>query len=117
MKRKSLQEIEDYYKNKSYGENKLKKVLSKDKEWVRLYKKRKQKLTKSFPLTKTEQRKYVMSTNKDYEILKKIKQLKKLKLTKKDKVLIDLIKTQLEYEWRKYLIQILNLLLKRYSKK
>ena len=73
------------------------------------------KPTKSFPLTKTEQNKYVMSTNEDYRILKKIKQLEKLKLTKEDKNLVRLIKTQLELNWRKYLIGTLNQLLKRYS--
>lgn len=58
-----------------------------------------------------------MSTNEDYEILKKVKQLEELKLTKEDKMLIWLIKTQLEFDWRKYLIQILNQLIKKYSKK
>lgn len=75
------------------------------------------KLKKSFSLTKTEQKKYVMSTNEDYEILQKVKKLEKLKLTKEEKMLVWLIKTQLEHEWRKYLLQILNKLLKKYQKK
>lgn len=75
------------------------------------------KPTKSFPLTKTEQRKYVMPTNEDYEILKKVKQLEKLKLTKEDKKLVSLIKTQLESDWRKYLIQTLNQLIRKHSAK
>ena len=75
------------------------------------------KPTKSFPLTKTEQKKYVMPTNKDYEILKKVKQIEKLNLTKGEKILVGLIKTQLESEWRKYLLQALNKLLKKYRKK
>lgn len=41
------------------------------------------KATKSFPLTRTQRRKYVMPTKRDYEILEKVKQLEKLKLTKK----------------------------------
>src|SRR3989338_1624098 len=114
MKRKSLQEIEGFYKNRGYRGNKLRKILVKDKEWVKLYKERQQRLAKRFPLTKTEQRRYVMSTNEDYEILKKVKQLEKLKLTKEDKILVRLIKTQLEFEWRKYLIQTLNQFLKKY---
>ena len=117
MKRKSLQEIEDFYKNRGYRGGKLRKILTKDKKWLRLYRERLQKLTKRFPLTKTEQRKYVMSTNEDYEILKKIKQLEKLKLTKEDKILVWLIKTQLEFDWRKYLVQALNQLLKKYQQK
>ena len=36
MKRKSLQQIEDFYKNPGYRGNKLRKVLSKDKEGVKL---------------------------------------------------------------------------------
>ncbi|MBI1936375.1 hypothetical protein HYS31_08135 [Candidatus Woesearchaeota archaeon] len=47
----------------------------------------------------------------------KVKQLKKLELTKEDKVSIWLIKTQLEFDWRKYLIQRLNQLLKKYRQK
>ena len=76
MKRKSLQEIENFYKNLGHIRNKLHQILAKDKEWVKLYKERQQNLTKSFPLSKTDQRKYVMSINEDYEILKKVKQLK-----------------------------------------
>lgn len=117
MKRISLQKIEDFYKNRGYRGNKLREILAKDEEWVRLYKERQQKLTKSFPLTKTEQRKYAMSTNEDYEILKKVKQLEKLKLTKQEKFFVRLIKTQLEFDWRKYLVQALNQLLKKYQKK
>ena len=75
------------------------------------------KPAKSFPLTKAEQRKYVMSTSEDYEILKKIKQLEKLTLAKEEKILLWLIKTQLEPKWRKYLLQTLNKLLKKYQKK
>ena len=75
------------------------------------------KLKKRFPLTKTEQRKYVMSTNEDYEILKKVKQLQKLTLAKEEKILLWLIKTQLEPKWRKYLLQTLNKLCKKYQKK
>ena len=58
-----------------------------------------------------------MSTNDDYEILKKVKQLEKLKLNKEDKILVWLIKTQLEFEWRNYLIHALNQILKKYRKK
>ena len=115
MKVESLQEIEDFYKNRGYRGKKLRKILTKDKEWLRLYRERLQKLTKRFYLTKTELKKYVMSTNEDYEILKKIKLLEKLKLTKEDKVLVRLMKTQLEFDWRKYIIQTLNKLLKKYS--
>ena len=113
----SLQEIEDFYKNQGYRGNDLRKILAKDKEWIKLYKERQKNLTRRFPLTKIEQRKYVMSTNEDYGILKTVKQLEKLKLTKDEKSLIWLIKTQLEFDWRKYLIQTLNQLIKKHSAK
>ncbi|MBI2545772.1 hypothetical protein HYV81_01185 [Candidatus Woesearchaeota archaeon] len=70
---------------------------------------------KKFPLTKLEQKKYVISTNKDYEILSKVKHLEILNISKQDKSLVLLIKTQLESDWRKYLIQALNQLLRKYS--
>lgn len=74
------------------------------------------KLKKSFPLTRAEKRKYVMPTERDYEILKKVKQLEKSKLTKEEKNIMWLIKTQLERDWRKHLLQALNKLLKGHKK-
>lgn len=115
MKKKSLQEIEDFYKNQGYTGDKLRKILAKDKEWLSLVNERKQKLTKKISLTKAEQKKYVMSTDEDYEILGKIKQLEKMKLTKEEKFLVKLIKTQLEHDWRKPLIQTLNKILRKYK--
>ncbi len=67
-----------------------------------------------FPLTKLEQKKYVMLTNEDYMVLSKVKQLETLKLSKTDNHLVRLIKTQLESDWRKYLMQTLNQLLRKY---
>ena len=112
--KKSLQEIEDFYKNQGYVGDTLRKVLEKDKEWQRLVKERKQKLNKKFPLTNLEKKKYVMSTDGDYEILSKIKQLERLKLTKEEKFLVKFIRTQLEHDWRKPLIQTLDKILRKY---
>ena len=58
-----------------------------------------------------------MSTNEDYEILNKVKKLEKEKLKKEDKMLVWLIKTQLEFDWRQYLIQTLNRLFSKYQEK
>ena len=115
MKKKSLQQIEDFYINLGYKVNALKEVLSKDKEYQKLLKDRKQKLTKQFKVTASEKKNYVLSTNEDFEILAKCKKLEGLKLTKEDKFLVKLIKTQLEYEWRKTLLKPLNQLLKKYK--
>ncbi|MFH1638167.1 MAG: hypothetical protein ABIB71_07105 [Candidatus Woesearchaeota archaeon] len=111
-----MQKIEDSYKTKGYRGDKLRKILAKDKGWIKLYHERQQKLTKKIPLTKLEQKKYVMSINEDYEILRKVKQLEKLKLTKQDKFSVWLIKTQMEFDWRKHLIQTLDKILRKYPK-
>ncbi|EKD79156.1 MAG: hypothetical protein ACD_41C00152G0007 [uncultured bacterium] len=66
-------------------------------------------------LTKTETKKYVLSTAKDYEILAKVKQLEKLNLNKDNKLLIKLIKSQLEQDWRKSLMRELDKLLHKYK--
>lgn len=115
MNKTSLQEIEDYYKNQGYVGEKLRRKVIKDKEYQKLLEERQKQLVRTSPLTKTEKRKYVMSTNQDYEILEKSKQLEKLQLTNQEKILVKLIKTQLEYDWRKYLIQGLNKLLRKYK--
>src|SRR3989338_8289395 len=109
--KKSLQRIEDFYVKQGYKGNELRKILSKDKEYQKLLKERKQKLTKKISLTKTEKKKYVMSVDKDYEILLKVKQLEKLTLTKEEKFLIKFIRTQLEHDWRKWLIKELDKIL------
>ena len=61
-------------------------------------------------------KKYILKTKRDLEILNSCKKLEKLKLSKKDKDLAALIKTQLEKDWRKHLIKTLNKILKMYNK-
>lgn len=56
-------------------------------------------------------REYLIDEPRDKEILEKVKQLEQKKLNKSDKELVALIKTQIEDDWRKYLIEKLNLLL------
>ena len=114
---KSLGEIEDFYVDLGYRGNKLRMSLSEDKEYQRLLKERKQKLTKQFKATLNERKKYVLSTSIDFEILGKCKQLEKLNLSKEDKFLVELIKAQLEYDWRKSLTRTLDKLLKKYKQK
>jgi len=63
--------------------------------------------------TSTEKRKYVLNDKNDLIILSKIKELEKRKLTEKDKEIIKIIRTQLEKEWRKPLINYLNKLLRK----
>lgn len=115
MKKKSLPRIEDFYANQGYKGDELRKILLKDKDYQKLLNERKQKLTKKISLTRKEEKKYVMSTDEDYEILGKVKQLEKIKLTKEEKFLVKLIKTQLEHPWRKYLILELNKILRKHK--
>ena len=68
-----------------------------------------------YSITKLEKKKYVLITKRDLEILNLCKKLERLKLSKNDQILIALIKTQLEKDWRKYLLERLNETLKRYK--
>ena len=113
MKKKSLQQVEDFYITLGYKGDKLRKALKEDGGYQKLLRERKQKLAKDFKVTKTEKKKYILSTKEDYEILAKCKQLEKLKLTKEDKFLVGLIKMQLEDNWRGPLLRTLNKLLKK----
>lgn len=114
---KTLQDIEIFYYNQGYKGERLRKALEKDEEYQKLLKKRKQKLTKKFQLTKSELKQYVLSTDEDFEILGKIHKLEKIKnLKKEDRFLVKLIKTQLKLEWRKPLLSTLNKILSKYRK-
>jgi len=65
------------------------------------------KMAKS-KIIKEGNKKYVIDEKMDLVIFNKIKELEKLKLNKKDREMVRLIKTQLEKDWRKYLVQYLN---------
>ena len=111
-----LQKMEDYYVNLGYTGNHLRKVLKKDKEYQKLLKEKKRKLTKRFKITLAEKKKYVLATDTDFDILEKCKQLEKIKLSKDDRFLVKIIKTQLESDWRRYLSSTLNKLMRKYRK-
>lgn len=115
MQRQSLQRIEDFFLALGYEGEKLRRVLEKDKEYQKLLKERRHKLGKKARATSLEKKKYVLSTDEDFEILEKCKKLEKQKLAPQDKKIVKLIKSQLENEWRKPLVQSLNQLLKKYN--
>lgn len=77
-------------------------------------KERKEKLLKEYKVMKKEREKYVLSTHRDFEILRKCKELEKMKLSKQDKALVKFIKTQLERDWRKPVLKELERLFKKY---
>jgi hypothetical protein len=117
IKKPTLFEIESFYENLGYRGEKLRKVLKKDKEYQRLLRERKQKLIKTFKITPVEKKRYVLSTDRDFEILGKCKELEKKKLAKRDRKLVECIKTQLTLDWRTPLLKVLNELLKKYKRK
>ena len=67
-------------------------------------------------VTNAEKKKYVLSAETDYEILGKIKQLEKLKLSKHEKELVKFLKTQLKKDWRTPLLKLLDRFLSKHSR-
>ena len=63
-------------------------------------------------ITNVERKKYLLSVDSDYHILDMCKQLEQSKLTKKDRTLVALIKSQLEKDWRKPLLHTLTKLIR-----
>lgn len=115
-KKKSLQEIEDFYVNQGLTGDELRKAIENDKNYQEILRERRARLTKKFEITKEEQEEYVLSTDQDYEILGKIHQLEKLPLSSGDKRLVNFIRTQLEADWRAPIFEVLNGLSKKYQK-
>jgi len=111
--KKSLQKIQDYYIRNGFAGEKLKKALKNDKEYQKILAERKNKLTKKIKISEREKRKYILSTNKDFEILDKIHQLEKRELSPEDRRFIKFIRTQLVLDWRTPMIKLLNKLLKK----
>lgn len=114
--KKSLQQIEDYYIRKGFTGDKLRKDLENDKEYQKILAERKTRLTQKFKITPREKKRYVLSTNQDYEILAKIHWLEKQKLSPEDKRFIKFIHSQLELDWRSSIMRWLNNILKKYKK-
>ena len=112
--KKSLQSIEDYYYRKGLRGDRLRRATAGDKEYMRILKGRWAKLSKKFPIKPLDRKRYILSTDQDYEILGRIYQLEKIKLSEKDKSLVKLVRTQLEHHWRAPILKFLNELLKKY---
>jgi len=113
--KKSLQKIQDFYEKQGYKGSKLRNILLKDKNFNNLVNERRAILTKAFPLSKDERSKYVMSVDRDFDILKKVKLLEKLNLNQQEQFITKFIKTQLEYDWRRWVIKELDKILKKYK--
>lgn len=113
--KKSLQQIADYYFSLGYRGEKLRKAFLKDEEYQAILKEKKAKITEQLDVSAQDLKKYILPTDEDYVILGKCKKLEKMELSKSDKELVKLIKSQLEDEWRKPLINKLDEILKRYK--
>lgn len=113
--KKSFQQIEDYYIRKGLKGSKLREVLEGDEEYQKILAERKTKLARKFKITPKEEQKYVLSTDQDYEILDKIKQLEKQKLSVGDRKLIKFIRTQFKYDWRTPIMELLDNVLGKYK--
>lgn len=117
LKISSLQKIEDSYYQLGFTGKKLKQMLKKDKIYQKLLAAKKQRLTKDkeIRITLLEKKKYILSTDVDFEILESCNQLLARKISKEDREIIGLIKSQLEQDWRKMLIKKLGQLSKKYD--
>lgn len=62
-----------------------------------------------------DKKRYVLGEKRDYKILEKIYKLEKYRLNSEDKKSLKLVRTQLERDWRKPLINFLDKLLKKYT--
>lgn len=112
--KKSLQEIEDHYIRKGLHGDTLWRALKRDKIYQRILSKKKAILTKRLKVGKNEKKRYVLSTDQDYEILGKIRELEQKNLSVQDKKFVAFLRTQLEHDWRSPFIKILNKLLEKY---
>ena len=113
----SLQSIEDFYFDLGYRSEKFRVALKKDKEYQKLLKDKKQKITKKFKVNPTDKKKYVLATDADLKILGLCNILLKQKLSENDRKIVELIKSQLLDYWRSPLLKMLNNLCKQYKTK
>lgn len=113
--KKSLQAIEDYYYRKGLRGDALRKATEQDSEYLTILKEKRSRLTKQFKVRPEDKRRYVLSTDTDYEIIGKIYELERRKLSTQDRELVKLIRTQLEHHWRTPILKFLNQLLRRYG--
>ena len=114
-KQKSLQSIEDFYFDLGLRGEKFRGALRMDKEYQKLLKEKKQKISKVLKINSTDKKKYALTTYTDLEILSQCNALTKQKLSTSDKELVLLIKSQLSDYWRTPLLKKLQSLLKKYS--
>ena len=113
--KKSLQAIEDYYYRYGLRGDKLRKSTENDGEYMKILNDRWLRLTQKFKAKLKDKKRYILSTDQDYEILAKLYHLESKKLSIHDKEFVHLIRTQLEHDWRTPILKLLNRLTKKYK--
>lgn len=111
-----LQRREDHYVNLGLTGDRLRHALENDKEYQVILKNRLEKLKQQAQVATEEVKRYVLSTDKDYIIIDKIHKLENQRLSDADKEIVELIRTQLELDWRSPIILRLDGLLDKYKK-
>lgn len=111
---KSLQKIEDAYRNAGFAGSRLRRALEEDKEYQNILRERKKAVTSTVSVTPVERKRYVLSADTDYTILELCKKLEQRNLPAADRKLVELAKTQLEHDWRTPLLAALQQLQKKY---
>ena len=94
----------------------MRRALLADKDYQTLLKEKKNKLESKIGASLVDKKRYVLSTEVDFDILDKCKKLERLELTEQDRDLVILIKAQVEDDWRKPLMVRLGQLLRKYKK-
>lgn len=67
-------------------------------------------------ITHKEKKKYLLKEKRDIEILDLVHDLEKLRLSDYERFILLLTRTQLEDDWRKYLLQALKVMKKNFKK-
>ncbi len=111
---KSLQQIEDYYLTQGLTGEALRKALKSDGEYQEIWKERKKQIRNKLDISDEDEEKYILSRQEDYEILSRVRELESKPLSDVDKEFVELIRTQLEEEWRTPLVDKLSELLQKY---
>lgn len=111
----SLQALQDQYEQQGLRGEELRHALERDTEYQRVLAEKQAQFTVRVAVTPEEQQRYVFATDRDYEILAKCRALEVKQLSEADARIVQLIRTQLETDWRTPLLAELDRLLERYG--
>lgn len=111
----SLQSIQDAYEEQGLRGEALRKALASDAEYQRLLAEKHAALLRASDIAPEDAVRYVIATDRDVEILGKIRTLEALPLSEHDARAVRLIRAQLEQDWRTALLAELDAMLTRYQ--